>query len=264
MCGRGRGAFLPLTTPVILASETEQGVAVLTMHHGKANTIDLEFAEALRLRLDEALSADHPAAVLTGEGSIFSAGVDLIQLRDGGPDYARTIVIAMVEVFAAMVRFPRPLVAAINGAAIAGGCVIACACDYRLISSPTGRIGLTELLVGVPLPAVALEIVRCALGLTGSRRLLYLGSVLGPAAAVDAGLADEIVAEPLLMDRAVAVAGGLGRLPRRTFETTKEQLNRPILDAVDRMAGVWETRIMDVWSSDEIHRSVGRYVDERL
>lgn len=253
-----------MTTPVILASDSEQGVAVLTMQHQKANTIDLAFAEALRLRLDEALNADLPAAVLTGKGSIFSAGVDLIQLRDGGPEYAREIVVAMVGVFAAMVRFPRPLVAAINGAAIAGGCVIASACDYRLISTATGRIGLTELFVGVPLPAIALEIVRCAVGLTGSRRLLYLGSVLGPSAAVDAGLADEIVDAPLLLDRAITIAGGLARLPQRTFEATKEQLNRPILDTVDQMAREWEARITEIWSSDEIHRSVGRYVAERL
>src|SRR6202041_2558922 len=100
------------------------------------------------------------AVVLTGHGSVFGAGVDLPALVSGGPDYVRRFVPAMVAGFERLVSFSKPLVAAINGHAIAGGTIMLLACDQRILAKGNARIGLTEIRVGVEFPAWALEIAR--------------------------------------------------------------------------------------------------------
>ena len=103
------------------------------------------------------------ACVLTGAGRVFSAGVDLRRVVDADTGYAERLVTGLRRGLEALFCFPKPTVAAVNGAAVAGGCILACACDRRLIAD-TARIGASELAVGVPFPVAALEIVRHACG----------------------------------------------------------------------------------------------------
>ena len=113
--------------------------------------------------------------VITGAGRAFSAGVDLRALADGGTDYAGRFVAALSEAFLAIYDHPAPVVAAINGHAIAGGCVLAMCADVRLMSG--GTIGLTELSVGVPFPVAALEICRDAMGISAARAALQAKTI---------------------------------------------------------------------------------------
>ncbi len=140
---------------------SEQGeIAVVTMRHGKANAMDVEFCEAIAARFEELKKSKVKAVVLTGEGKIFSAGVDLVRALDGGADYFHKFLPALSKAFVTAFFFPRPVVAAINGHAIAGGCVLACCADRRLMAKGASRIGIPELLVGVPFPTIALEVMR--------------------------------------------------------------------------------------------------------
>src|SRR5258708_24895480 len=122
--------------------------------------MSMEFCEALTARFAEISSAR--AVVMTASGRTFSAGVDLVRLLEGGAPYVGKFLPVLSNMFAAVFSHPAPVVAAINGHAIAGGCVLACAADKRLMARDGGRIGVTELLVGVPFPPAAMEIIRCA------------------------------------------------------------------------------------------------------
>jgi enoyl-CoA hydratase len=137
----------------MIDSKIVDGVAVLTMAHGKANALDIEFCDALAARFDDLHKADAKAVVLTGKAKIFSAGVDLKRLSAGGADYIRRFLPALHRLYEAVFFHPKPVVAAVNGHAIAGGCVLACCADRRLMARDAGRIGVTEILVGVPFPA---------------------------------------------------------------------------------------------------------------
>ena len=106
------------------------GIAILTMSHGKANALDIEFCDALVARFSDLRKSDAKAVVLTGQGKIFSAGVDLKRLSDGGADYIRQFLPALHRLYDAVFFHPKPVIAAINGHAIAGG-----AC---LRAAPTG------------------------------------------------------------------------------------------------------------------------------
>ena len=113
--------------------------------------------------------------VLTGAGACFSAGVDLRAILDGPPEYTDTFLAAVSEAFLTVFDHPAPVIAAVNGHAIAGGCVLAMAADVRLMSS--GLIGLSEVAVGVPFPPAALEICRYAMGPSVTRAVLEADNI---------------------------------------------------------------------------------------
>src|SRR3984957_16035225 len=125
----------------MLETEDRSGVTVLRLKHGKVNALDTELLRAITA----AIGGLDPAAavVLTGHGAAFSAGVDLKRIVDGGHPYVREFLPALTGPVLAVFNPPGPVVPAINGHAIAGGCVLAAACDVRLMAG--GRIGLSEL-----------------------------------------------------------------------------------------------------------------------
>ena len=107
--------------------KTDNGIATVTITHGKANAFDMELGEELAQCFEQISESAARAVVITGQGRIFSAGVDLIRLSSAGPDYVRKFLPALHRSFGAVFFCPKPVVAAINGHAIAGGCVLACA-----------------------------------------------------------------------------------------------------------------------------------------
>lgn len=133
--------------------------------------------------------------VLTGAGRGFSAGVDLKRIVAGGPAYVAEFLPALSSAFLAVFEHPRLVVAAVNGHALAGGRVLAAACDVRLMSC--GTIGLTELAAGVPFPTVPLEVMRHATG-AAVDRLVLTAARLDPQEAHRTGLVDEVVTGDLL------------------------------------------------------------------
>ena len=139
----------------MIETSDENGVAVLRLAHGPVNALDLELLTALPRALDGV--ADAPAVVLTGAGRCFSAGVDLKRIVEGGPEYVAEFLPALGRAALTLFTHPRPVVSAVNGHALAGGCVLAAAGDHRVMGA--GTIGLTELAAGVPFPAVPLEIM---------------------------------------------------------------------------------------------------------
>ncbi|HEY4630418.1 MAG TPA: enoyl-CoA hydratase/isomerase family protein, partial [Blastococcus sp.] len=186
----------------MLITEDRDDVAVLRIEHGRVGALDVQLLNALT----EAVAASDRAVVITGSGSSFSAGVDLRQILNGDRSYTEELLVALSRTFRAVFDHPRPTVAAVNGHAIAGGCVLALACDLRLMSG--GRIGLTELAVGVPFPTTALEIVRHALGSRAGQVLLGTQTEDGERA-LALGMVDELTEPDQLLPRAVALAAEL-------------------------------------------------------
>jgi len=125
------------------------GILTLRLAHRKASALDVEILDALQRELEGA-ATNARALILTGTGSIFSAGVDLFRLTQEGADYVRRFLPLLSCVVRTLFAFPRPVVAAANRHAIAGGCILVLAADARLMAAGSGRIGVPELLVGVP------------------------------------------------------------------------------------------------------------------
>ena len=213
------------------------GIALVTLAHGKANALDIEFCEALAARFIELRGSDAKAVVLTGQGKIFSAGVDLIRLSEGGADYIRKFLPALHKLYDAVFYHPKPVVAAINGHAIAGGCVLACCADRRIMARDGGRIGVTELLVGVPFPALAFEIVRFAVPPRYLAEVVYSGATYETDAALERGWIDEIAEPGELIEDAIAVAQELALLSPAAFAQTKMQIRQAVTERMAQRAG---------------------------
>jgi enoyl-CoA hydratase len=249
----------------VLHREDRPPVAVLRIDHGKVNALDVDLVTALTKALAEAeRDASCKALVLTGTGSAFSAGVDLFKMLDGGDTYIERFFDALVTWFHRLFLFPKPVVAAINGHAIAGGCVMACASDYRIMAEGSGKIGIPELQVGVPFPVVAIEILRFAVSTPHLRELIYLGRTYPTASALARGLVDETAPAADLLGRAVETAARMGDMPAARFGITKRQLRQPALDRVERHAPSTDPNVLTSWKAPETHAAMRAYLEATL
>jgi enoyl-CoA hydratase len=235
------------------------GILTLRLAHGKASALDVELLDALLRELD-GVAEDVRALILTGTGSIFSAGVDLFRVTQEGADYVRHFLPLLSRFLRTLFVFPRPVVAAANGHAIAGGCIIVLAADARLMAEGAGRIGVPELLVGVPFPAAALEVVRFAVPRHKVQSLIYTGRTLPPQEALTAGLVDEVVAADALLARAQEVARQLALIPPPVYRLTKQCLRAEALERIERAGGPQDQAALEAWSAAETHAHVREYL----
>ena len=248
----------------MLRRDTRDGVARLTLAHGKASALDLEFLVALDEALREEEASDERALVLTGQGSIFSAGVDLPRVLAGGRDYLREFLPALDAALLRLFRFPKPVVGALNGHAIAGGCVLACACDLRILARGSGTVGVPELLVGVPFPPAALELVRFAVPAGAAQRAVLSGRNHSAEEALAAGLVDELAEPGELADRAFAAAQRMAAVPTAAFAHTKALLRRPALDFLEKHSVVANTEVLELWVSEPVQAALRAWVERTL
>lgn len=241
----------------MLAVDVQGPVTVVRLEHGKVNALDLELLSAITATMRELAQA--PAVVLTGVRSVFSAGVDLRRIVAGGPEYAQAFLPALSTAFLAVFDHPGPVVAAVNGHAIAGGCVLAAACDQRVMGG--GTIGLTELLVGVPFPTAAVEIVRHAAG-PAATALALTGQPVTAAEAYRLGLVDAVVEPDGVLAEAVRRATELARLPAAAYALTKRQLHRPARHRIDTFRAADEPELGQLWTNPTTQAAIADYLDQ--
>nr|VTO99947.1 putative enoyl-CoA hydratase echA6 [Mycobacterium riyadhense] len=239
--------------------QTVQSVTVLTLSSGRVNALDVELLGELTDAIRQRAWSGGGALVVTGAGRVYCAGVDLNRVLEGGAEYTDRLVPALAQAFEAMFGYPGPTVAAINGAAIAGGCVLACACDRRVIS-PDAQIGASEVRVGVPFPVAALEVMRYACG-DHAEEVLLGGRNYRGAEAVARGLAHSVVAEGLI-EAAVAEASDLGDIPADAYRHTKAQLRGPTLARIRESSDV-DREVRELWGADQTRQLIADYL-ERL
>ena len=241
---------------------THDGVTVFRIEHGKANALDTELLRDLSASLQELRADRTGAAVLTGTGTIFGAGVDLFRVVNGGDAYTAAFVPALAAFLVELFEYPRPIVAAVNGHAIAGGCIVACACDYRIMADGTGTIGVPELLVGVPFPSVALEIMRFSVPPHELQALVYTGRTWTADEAVRRGLVNEAAPADRLLARAVDVARQFGSIPPDVFAATKRALRGDVIARLRADRSLDE--IVRQWSNAGTRAHIQQYLDRTV
>jgi enoyl-CoA hydratase len=248
---------------MIEQSERDE-IALLTLSHGKANALDIELCEALAARFEALRDSRAQAVVLTGQGRMFSAGVDLVRLSEGGGAYVRRFLPALHKLYDTVFFFPKPVVAAVNGHAIAGGCVLACCADKRIAANPGGRIGVTELLVGVPFPALAFEIMRFATAPRYFADGILSGATFTPDAARERGLVDEVAEPAAVLDRAIAAAQMLAALSPHAFAQSKRQIRQGVTDAMQKHGNRIDAAAEEIWTAPATLDRIRDYVAKTI
>jgi enoyl-CoA hydratase len=214
----------------VVRVERDGAVAVVTLANPPANAMDarglLELAgEVERLGAEP----DIASLVITGEGRVFSAGLDLkaiTELDDAGQE---ALIEALNRCFLAVYSCPKLVVAAVNGHAIAGGLILALCCDVRLVTDAPLRAALAEVTVGVVYPVAAIEVVRHELAGAARRRMVLRGDVIDGAGGVELGVFDRVVAHDQLL--AAARAEAADTRPSGGYARIKAQLRAPVVAA---------------------------------
>jgi enoyl-CoA hydratase len=242
--------------------ERSEGVALLRMTAGKANAIGAAWLERMDALLDE-LQADPPRAlVLTGEGRAFSAGLDLPALIRNSPASLTAFIRDFSEVMLRVFTLPWPVVAAVNGHAVAGGCVLALQADHRLMAAGEGRIGLNEVQLGIGLPIVVVETLRCQVPVPSLNRIALDGALFLPEEALQVGLVHEVVPADELLERAHQRATALGSLPGPAFRHIKRGLRGPAVEVIRRAeatdAEAWAETFFSAPAQERLQATVAR------
>ncbi|MEV1292971.1 enoyl-CoA hydratase/isomerase family protein [Pseudonocardia sp. NPDC049635] len=218
--------------------EIGEGIVVLRLDRPPVHAMDLEMCQAIstacrtvRERAEPGAAEPVRAVVLTGSGSVFSAGVDLAAIVRGGADYVARFLPSLDRVFSDVLTLEVPVVAALNGAAVGGGCVLACCADRLVAVDTAAPFGLPELALGVPFPVAAFEAVRHTMR-SATTAAVYGGRVGTLDDAPWAGVLHDRRSPADLLRTAIETAEALAGADRRAFGRSKRQLLRPIVDRI--------------------------------
>jgi len=206
--------------------ETDSGIATITLNRPeKRNAISGRMMDELLAALGECEASEARAVILTGAGKAFCSGMDLEALREiacRSPEENLEDARRMARMFRRLYTFPRPLIAAVNGAAIAGGCALATLCDFTL-AVPEAKFGYTEVRIGF-LPAVVAVFLVRLIDEKRARDLLLTGRIFGANEAQRLGLVTEIVPGERLLEIAREVAAALMASSPTSLARTKRLL----------------------------------------
>jgi len=229
----------------------DAGIATITLNRpDKRNALSFQLLDELTRALDEAERSDAQIVLLTGEGKAFCAGMDLEELKTlTGKSHSENIADSrkMAQIFRRLYEFPKPTIAAVNGAAIAGGTGLATMCDFTL-AVPEAKFGYTEVRIGF-VPAIVSSILVWQVGHKIARDLLLTGRLFDATEAYRFGLVNQVVAADELMNRARELAMQLMENSPTSIRLTKKlvngfisvQLDAQIEQAVEENAGIRQT-----------------------
>ena len=214
----------------LLTYERSDGVTVITLDDGKVNALSTTMLGEISAALKQA-EGDSAPTVLAGRSGRFSGGFDLAVIREGGTATG-AMVRAGFELSSQMLDFPRPLVVACTGHAIAMAAFLLLSADYRIGADGDFKITANEVAIGLTLPLAAIELCRYRLTRPAADRALGLSEVFSPRQAVDAGWLDEVVPPDEVVARATAKATQLGALNENAHAIVKRRVREPVLAAL--------------------------------
>jgi enoyl-CoA hydratase len=206
-------------------------VGRIVMDDGKVNSIERVFVTEFEQALDRAEEKLARALVIEGRPGLFGAGLDLKLLPVLHPTQRRAFIRDFGRMVLRLYQFPRPVIASIEGHAVAGAALLALSCDVRLAVRGDYKIGLQGVAVGLPLPAFALEVARMQLPVHVHTRCIAFGESFGPERALELCIVDRLVAGGELRLEAMNEANRLAALPEPAFGLTKRALRGPAVAA---------------------------------
>lgn len=230
--------------------DEDGGVRVLTLNRPKANAFDAQLIADLGEAAQAAAEAPEVRAVVVrGNDRFFSGGLDLKKMASG--EALKVADFGYGDGVGAIWTLPKPTVAEIRGHAIAGGGILALACDFRIASAGAQKIGLNETAIGLAFPLGAFEIARSGLPHRYFTRVIMEAELYEPEEAKEYGFIHEITSADALEGRCLELARKLGAYPSGAYAYNKALAQRPFLDRCKSETEEERQRRLAVWSSEE-------------
>lgn len=233
-------------------------VTEVILNRGDTNALNLALVEELVKILHSIKGMSDVRAVVlrSANEKFFSIGFDISELFEIPRDEFREFYSTFNQACFALFSLPKPIVACISGHAIAGGCILALCCDYRVISSGRKLMGLNEIKLGLPVPYLADRILQNIIGTREARNVMESGEFFEADELLKRGMVDDVAPQAEVMERAKEKAESLASMPSETYRIIKE--NR-IEDVVTRVETGWEERqeqMVEMWYSDEARKQL--------
>ncbi len=214
----------------MLTYTLEGSTAVVTMDDGKANALSIEMLDKVTEAVTRAES-EAKAIVLAGRTDRFSAGFDL-RVMMSGLDNARAMLTRGSTLLMKLFGLPIPLVIACTGHALAAGALVVLTGDHRVGAAGDYKLGMNEVAIGMPVPVLAMELLRARLATTELTRATLLAQIYTPETAMAAGYLDQVVPADQVLDQAKQAASRLGALSKAAFRETKKRLRGATIDHI--------------------------------
>lgn len=220
----------------LISYQLEDGIATLTISNGKVNAISPDVIAAFNAALDQA-EADRAIVIITGQPGILSGGYDL-KVMTSGPQNAINLVAAGSTLARRMLSHPYPIIVACSGHAVAKGAFILLSADYRIGVEGPFSIGLNEVLIGMTMHHVGIELARDRLRKNFFNRSVINGEMFNPQQALEAGFLDAVVAPEELMNAAKAMATQMKKINMTAHKNTKLKTRQAFLETLDAAIGM--------------------------
>jgi len=243
----------------------DSGIATITLNRpDKRNAISYELINELLRALDGLASSDAQVLILTGAGKAFCSGMDLENLQaitTRTPEQNIADSETMATLFRSLYEFPRPTIAAVNGAAVAGGCGLATLCDFTLASTEA-KFGYTEVRIGF-LPAIVSTFLVRQVGEKHARDLLLTGRIIDAAEAHRIGLANEVVPQDQLLARATEISKQLMANSPASLIATKRLLNAFAQSELDEQIQLAVKENAGIRATEDFREGVTSFLEKR-
>jgi Delta3-Delta2-enoyl-CoA isomerase len=229
----------------------EGDLAVVVLNRPKVNAINETVAEELLACLRQ-LARDEraKAIILTGTGSFFSFGLDIPEFVGYSKDSFIRFVTKFAELYTYLFLHPKPVIAALNGHTIAGGCMLATACDVRIMVASKAKMSLNEINFGSSLFPGSAEMLTYCVGHRKAEIVAFTGAMFSAEEAKDLGLIDQIAPTDQLMQTAVAVAQQAAGRYGPAFESIKMLMRRDTGEIMKRKDQLYRNEMVDIWYSE--------------
>jgi enoyl-CoA hydratase len=215
----------------LVSYKSEENYAIITINNGKANAISHEVVSGLNASLDKA-EQDDKIIILTGTSGIFSGGFDL-KVMTKSADSAKELVTKGSKLSLRMLSFPKPIIVACNGHAIAKGAFLLLSADYRIGVEGDFKIGLNEVMIGMTMHHAGIAIAKSRLSEVYLNRSVNNAEIFSSKDALKAGFLDVIVPEDDLLPAAIKVAGMFTKLNKKAHAATKLKVRKLHLEALE-------------------------------
>lgn len=231
-----------------LRLEEREEIRVLWLDRG-ANALNENTLEAFHETIDELLLAAQPPALVLASThpSVFCPGLDLQALHQQPRDTVRKVMNRFNGLLRRLAVYPAPVVAAVAGHAIAGGCLLALACDRRVMARSGARLGLSEVNLGFPVPAGAVVMLLSLYQTRAVEQLVLEGDGFGGERALELGLVERLADTPEVISEACRQARHLASRPGRAWAAAKAFLRHDLALLMAQRDEEEAERFLDLW-----------------
>lgn len=240
-------------------SSTEDDIATVTLQRGKVNALNEPMVEEIgdlfrTLEMDSAVKS----IIFTGTGKFFSFGFDVPEFLQYPKEDFINYLEKFTNLYTYLFQFPKPVIAALNGHTIAGGCMLATACDVRIMASGKGKISLNEITFGAPVFAGSAEMLRFCVGSRNAQAILYSGAMYSAEDAFQLGLVDQVSSENALTDDARKVAKEFAGKDSAALSSIKKLLRKPVAEEMVQREKDYILEFADIWYSETTREKIER------